>query len=103
MHLSKRKFGVIYYDCTNFYFKIEQAKDDKQYKLSKGNRPFPIVEMRLFILFSLIPLEEKLLMNFGLSKFVVCTDASLSSTENCRFNNDKDGNLPETARAWKIF
>lgn len=40
---------------------------------------------------SLIPLEEKLLANFDLSRFVVCTDAGLSSTGNRKFNNDKDG------------
>ena len=37
--LSERKTGVIYYDCTNFYFEIEQAEDDKQYGVSKENRP----------------------------------------------------------------
>lgn len=49
MKLNKRKTGVIYYDCTNFYFEIEQAEDDKQYGLSKENRPLPKVEMGLFM------------------------------------------------------
>ena len=110
MKLSKRKTGVIYYDCTNFYFEIEQAEDDKQYGVSKENRPLPIVEMGLFMdaegiplafcinpgnqneQLSLIPLEEKLLANFDMSRFVVCTDAGLSSTGNRKFNADKDGN-----------
>lgn len=110
MKLSKRKTGVIYYDCTNFYFEIEQAADDKQYGVSKENRPLPIVEMGLFMdaegiplafcinpgnqneQLSLIPLEEKLLANFDMSRFVVCTDAGLSSTGNRKFNADKDGN-----------
>lgn len=110
LKLSKRKTGVIYYDCTNYYFEIEQAEDDKQFGLSKENRPLPIVEMGLFMdsegiplafsinpgnqneQLSLVPLEEKLLTNFDLSKFVVCTDAGLSSTANRKFNNDKDGN-----------
>lgn len=105
MKLSKRKTGVIYYDCTNFYFEIEQAEDDKQFGLSKENRPLPIVEMGLFMdaegiplafsinpgnqneQLSLIPLEKKLLTNFDLSKFVVCTDAGLSSTQNRMFND----------------
>lgn len=108
MKLSKRKTGVIYYDCTNFYFEIEQTEDDKQFGLSKENRPLPIVEMGLFMdaegiplafsinpgnqneQLSLIPLEKKLLENFDLSKFVVCTDAGLSSTHNRMFN-DYDG------------
>lgn len=110
MNLSKRKTGVIYYDCTNFYFEIEQAEDDKQFGLSKENRPLPIIEMGLFMdaegiplafsinpgnqneQLSLIPLEEKLLANFDLSQFVVCTDAGLSSTGNRKYNNDKEGN-----------
>ena len=75
--ISKRHTGVIYYDCTNFYFEIGQPEDDKQYGISKENRPLPIVEMGLFMdmdgipiafdIFpgnkseqnSLIPLEEK--------------------------------------------
>ena len=40
---------MVYYDCTNFYFEIEQAEDDKQYGASKENRPLPIVEMGLFM------------------------------------------------------
>lgn len=110
MKLSRRKTGVIYYDCTNFYFEIEQAEDDKQYGVSKENRPLPIVEMGLFMdaegiplafcinpgnqneQLSLVPLEKKLLANFDMSRFVVCTDAGLSSTDNRKFNDDKDGN-----------
>lgn len=105
--LGKRKTGIIYYDCTNFYFEIEDAEDDKQYGLSKENRPLPIVEMGLFmdaegipIAFgispgneneqnTLIPLEQKLINRFDMSKFIVCTDAGLSSATN-RFFNDYD-------------
>lgn len=107
--LSERRTGVIYYDCTNFYFEIEQAEDDKQYGACKENRPLPIVEMGLFmdmdgipIAFglspgndneqnTLIPLEKKLLEKFDMSHFVVCTDAGLSSATNRHFNDyDKE-------------
>ena len=107
--LSQRKTGVVYYDCTNFYFEIEQAEDDKQYGVSKENRPLPIVGMGLFmdtdgipIAFgiypendneqnTLIPLEEKMIQKFGMSRFVVCTDAGLSSSTNRYFNSyDKE-------------
>ena len=107
--LADRKTGVIYYDCTNFYFEIEQAEDDKQYGASKENRPLPIVEMRLFmdmdgipIAFgispgndneqnTLIPLEKKMIEKFDMSRFVVCTDAGLSSATNRYFNSyDKE-------------
>ena len=107
--LSERKTGVIYYDCTNFYFEIEQAEDDKQYGASKENRPLPIVEMGLFmdmdgipIAFgispgngneqnTMIPIEQKMIEKFDMSRFVVCTDAGLSSAANRHFNDhDKE-------------
>ena len=115
MKLSSRKTGIIYYDCTNYFFEIEQAEDDKQYGVSKENRHLPIVEMGLFMdaegiplafnitpgnqneQLSLIPLEKKLLTNFDMSKFVVCTDAGLSSTANRKFNDYTD---EESSRAF---
>ena len=105
--LADRKTGIIYYDCTNFYFETEQAEDDKQYGVSKESRPLPIVEMGLFmdmdgipIAFgitpgnegeqnTMIPLEKKILERFDMSEFVVCTDAGLASGTN-RFFNDYD-------------
>ena len=103
--VQKRNTQVIYYDCTNFYFEIDAAEDDKQFGKSKENRPLPIVGMGLFmdmdgipISFSIypgnrneqltmIPLEEKMLSKFDMSKFVVCTDAGLSSATNRAFNS----------------
>lgn len=107
--LAERKTGVIYYDCTNFYFEIEQAEDDRQYGACKENRPLPIVEMGLFmdmdgipVAFSIspgneneqntmIPLEKKMIEKFDMSRFVVCTDAGLPSATNRCFNSyDKE-------------
>lgn len=103
--VQKRNTQVIYYDCTNFYFEIDAAEGDKQFGKSKENRPLPIIGMGLFmdmdgipISFSIypgsrneqltmIPLEKKMLSNFDLSKFIVCTDAGLSSATNRRFNS----------------
>ena len=103
--IQKRSTQVIYYDCTNFYFEIDEAEDDKQFGHSKENRSLPIVGMGLFmdgdgipISFSIfpgnrneqvtmIPLEEKMLSNFDMSKFIVCTDAGLSSATNRVFNS----------------
>lgn len=103
--IQKRNTQVIYYDCTNFYFETDAAEDDKQFGKSKENRPLPIVGMGLFmdmdgipISFSiypgnrneqmtLIPLEEKMLSGFDMSKFIVCTDAGLSSATNRAFNS----------------
>ena len=102
--IQKRKTQVIYYDCTNFYFEVDSAEDDKQFGKSKENRPLPIVGMGLFmdmdgipISFSvylgnrneqttMIPLEEKMISDFDMSKFIVCTDAGLSSATNRVFN-----------------
>lgn len=105
LKLSKRNDKILYYDCTNYFFEIEQEEGIKQYGPSKEHRPNPIVEMGLFmdgdgipLAFSisegnkneqltLKPLEEKIINDFSLSKFVVCTDAGLSSIENRKFNN----------------
>ena len=97
--------SVLYYDCTNFFFEMEEANGICQYGRSKENRPNPIVQMGLFMdgnglplalsVFpgnrneqpSLIPLEKQILKDFELSKFIVCTDAGLASQANRRFNN----------------
>lgn len=101
----KRNDRVLYYDCTNYFFEIEQEEGLKQYGFSKENKPNPLVEMGLFmdgdgipLAFSihsgntneqitLKPLEKQIIKDFELSEFVVCTDAGLSSTENRKFNN----------------
>jgi transposase len=105
LSVSKRNDKILYYDCTNYFFEIEQEEGLKQYGPSKENRPNPIVEMGLFmdgdgipLAFSihsgntneqltLQPLEKKILEDFSLAKFVVCTDAGLSSADNRKFNN----------------
>ena len=103
--LSKRNDKILYYDCTNYFFEIEQEDGIKHYGPSKEHRPNPIVEMGLFmdgdgipLAFSihsgntneqltLQPLEKKIIEDFSLAKFIVCTDAGLSSTDNRKFNN----------------
>lgn len=45
---------------------------------------------------ALQPLEKKILEDFSLAKFVICTDAGLSSTDNCKFNNLGKRALKET-------
>lgn len=105
MKISKRNTGILYYDCTNYFFEIEQEQGLKQYGPSKEHRPSPIVQMGLFIdgdgiplafninkgnmneQLSLRPLEEKILRDFKLSRFVVCTDAGLASNKNRAFND----------------
>ncbi len=108
LKVSKRNTGILYYDCTNYFFEIEQEKGLKQYGFSKEHRPNPIVQMGLFmdgdgtpLAFSihkgntneqitLKPLEKKIIDDFKLSKFIVCTDAGLASYDNRRFNDISD-------------
>lgn len=101
----KRSTGILYYDCTNYFFESEEAEGLRQYGYSKEHRPNPIVQMGLFMdrsgiplafcihpgnqheQLSLTPLEQQIMRDFELSKFVVCTDAGLSSEDSRRFNN----------------
>lgn len=105
LKVAKRNTGVLYYDCTNYFFEIEQEAGLKQYGVSKEHKPNPIVQMGLFMdgdgiplafcinkgntneQLTLRPLEEKILSDFNLSNFVVCTDAGLASEVNRKFNN----------------
>ena len=45
----KRNTGVIYYDCTNYFFESEEEGGLRQYGRSKENRPNPIVQMGMFM------------------------------------------------------
>ncbi len=108
LKVSKRNTGILYYDCTNFFFEIEQEDGLKQYGISKEHRSNPIVQMGLFMdgngiplafninkgntneQVTLTPLEKQILSDFNLSKFVVCTDAGLASTANRKFNDKND-------------
>lgn len=101
----ERNNKILYYDCTNYYFEIEEEDDLRKYGKSKENRPNPIVQMGLFmdgngfpLIFditsgntneqvTLKPLEEKIINDFKASEFVVCTDAGLASMANRKFNN----------------
>lgn len=103
--LGDRNDRILYYDCSNYYFEIEQEDGDKKYGKSKEHRPNPIIQMGLFtdgdglpLAFSLFPgnqneqkslkpLESKILQQFGCQKFIYCSDAGLASEENRAFNH----------------
>lgn len=117
---SKRNNKVLYYDCTNYYFEIEEGQGLKQYGKSKENRPNPIVQMGLFMdgdgiplafditkgntneQTTLKPLEQKIIDDFHTSKFVVCTDAGLASTSNRKFNNTNNRKFITTQSIKKL-
>lgn len=100
-----RNKKVLYYDCTNYYFEIEQEDELRRYGKSKEHRPNPIVTMGLFMdadgiplafdVFpgnqneqtTLKPLETKIIRDFACSEFIFCSDAGLGSKSNRRFNS----------------
>ena len=103
--LYPRNNRILYYDCTNYYFEIEEESDSKRYGKSKENRPNPIVTMGLFMdadgiplafdvypgnqneQTTLKPLESKILQDFNCSEFIYCSDSGLGSAANRRFNS----------------
>ncbi len=103
--LLKRNNRILYYDCTNYFFEIEEEDGLRKFGKSKENRPNPIVQMGLFMdgdgipmafnLFSgnqneqpsMKPLEQDIIRNFGFERFVVCTDGGLGSETNRLFND----------------
>lgn len=103
--IKNRDTSTLYYDCTNYYFEIEDDDDFRKYGKSKENRPNPIVGMGLMmdgdgipLAFDVYegnkneqvspkPLEERIIKDFELSKFIYCSDAGLASKKNKKFNN----------------
>ena len=105
-YVIKRNSKVIYYDCTNYFFEIDNEDDLRKYGISKEHRPNPIVGMGLFMdgdglplscniypgnqneQKTLIPEESKIVDNFKLddTKIILCTDAGLASDEIKKYN-----------------
>ena len=101
----ERRSDILYYDCTNYYFELEEADDLRRYGKSKQHQPLPIVGMGLFMDYdgiplafdiypgskneqpTLKPLEKKIIKDYGLEQIIVCTDAGLSSKTNRKFND----------------
>ena len=127
--LGNRNDRILYYDCTNYYFEIEQEDGDKKYGKSKEHRPNPIIQMGLFtdgdglpLAFSLFPgnqneqkslkpLETKILQQFACEKFIYCSDEGLASEDNRALNHmgqrafivtQSIKKLPAEDRAWAL-
>lgn len=127
--LGSRNDKVLYYDCTNYYFEIEQEDGSKKYGKGKEHRPSPIIQMGLFMdgdglplafsLFpgnsneqtSLKPLEKKVIGDFGCKKFIYCSDAGLASEDIRVFNHMGERSyivtqsikkLPAEDRTWAL-
>ena len=105
-NIIDRNSKVIYYDCTNYFFEIDEEDELRKYGISKEHRPNPIVGMGLFMdgdgiplsfniypgnqneQKTLIPEETKIINDFKLddTKIILCTDAGLASDEIKKFN-----------------
>ena len=103
-YIHKRNTRILYYDCTNYYFEIEQERGDAKYGKNKENKPNPIVGMGLFmdadgfpLSFDLFPgdqneqltlkdHEHKVINDFRCSQFVYCSDSGLGSKKNRLLN-----------------
>ena len=127
--IGQRNDKILYYDCSNYYFEIEQEDGDKKYGKSKEHRPNPIIQMGLFMdgdgiplafsLFpgntneqkSLKPLEQKVIGEFGCQKFIYCSDAGLASEDIRTYNHMGERafivtqsikKLPAEDKAWAL-
>ena len=58
--MGQRNDKILYYDCSNYYFEIEQEDGSKKYGKSKEHRPNPIIQMGLFMDGDGIPLAFSL-------------------------------------------
>ena len=104
--IINRNSRVVYYDCTNYFFEIDNEDDIRKYGINKQHQPKPQVGMGLFMdgdglplscniypgnmneQKTLIPEEDKIVNNFKLdnTKIILCTDAGLASDEIKKFN-----------------
>lgn len=105
LKVIERRRDILYYDCTNYFFELEEADDLRRYGKSKQHQPLPLVGMGLFMDYdgvplafdiypgnkseqpTLKPLEKKIIKDYGLEQIIVCTDAGLSSKTNRKFND----------------
>ena len=105
-----RNTKVMYFDCTNYYFDINEETDFQKYGHGKDGKAKPLVGMGLFMdghglpiamnLFPgnenetkhLIPLQEEISKEFNLKdkQTIICTDAAMCTDEIKQFNI-KDG------------
>lgn len=87
-NIVKRNTSVCYFDCTNYYFEIEEPDDDdyddvtgelissglRKYGLSKQHQPAPLVQMGLFMDGSGIPIS--MCINPGNQNEQLCATAT---------------------------
>lgn len=105
-----RNTKIMYFDCTNYYFDINEETELQKYGKGKDGKAKPLVGMGLFMdgnglpiamniypgneneTKHLIPLQEKMENDFELinKQTIICTDAAMCTDEIKQFNI-KDG------------
>ena len=105
-----RNTRIMYFDCTNYYFDINEETDMQKYGHGKDGKAKPLVGMGLFMdgnglpiamnIFPgndnetkhLIPLQEDIAKDYNLEnkRTIICTDAAMCTDEIKKFNI-KDG------------
>ncbi len=105
-----RNTKILYFDCTNYYFDINEETDFQKFGPGKDKKPKPLVGMGLFMdgnglpiamniypgneneSKKLIPLQEKIASDYKLAdkKTIICTDAAMC-TDEIKYFNVKDG------------
>ena len=105
-----RNTKIMYFDCTNYYFDINEETELQKYGHGKDGKAKPLVGMGLFMdgnglpiamnIFpgsdsetkQLIPLQKQIVNDFDLEdkKTIICTDAAMCTDEIKQFNI-KDG------------
>lgn len=108
--IINRDTRIMYFDCTNYYFNINEENEFQKYGKGKDGKAKPLVGMGLLmdgngfpiamVIYpgsdsetkKLIPLQEKIEKDFDLSnkKTIICTDAAMCTDEIKKFNI-KDG------------
>ncbi len=109
--IINRNTRILYYDCTNYYFDINEEDALRKYTgNAKDKKAKPVVGMGLFMdgnalpiamnIFpgsdnestTLIPLQEKIANDYNLSnkKTIICTDAAMCTDEIKQFNIKDD-------------
>lgn len=106
LNMIDRNSKIIYFDCTNYYFEINDEDELRRYGINKQHQPSPQVGMGLFMdsdgiplamnifpgneneVKHCIPTESKIINNFKLpnSKFIFCADAAMCTDEIKKFN-----------------
>ena len=106
LNVIDRNSKIIYFDCTNYYFEINDEDELRKYGINKQHQPSPQVGMGLFMdsdgiplamnifpgneneVKHCIPTESKIINNFKLpdSKIIFCADAAMCTDEIKKFN-----------------